>query len=157
MQDRKARRSSPGAMTCRRRKIRATFADQSAADLVPTIIPRFDDGFASTAPTGTFRPNAIGIYDGSGNVAEWVNDFYTVPTPGLKTPLVDPLGPGRWPDVCHPRCVVAACGRDRIAAQLSRLWRRGPARRGLSNSQDARLKFRATITAHSRVLTVYTR
>lgn len=69
------------------------FADRSARDLVPTIIPRFDDGFASTAPTGSFRPSSIGIYDGGGNVAEWVNDYYSVPTPGLKTPLVDPLGP----------------------------------------------------------------
>ena len=69
------------------------FADRSAIDLVPTIVPRYDDGFASTAPTGKFPPSAIGIYDGSGNVAEWVNDFYTVPTPGMKTPVVDPLGP----------------------------------------------------------------
>ncbi|MDA0705585.1 MAG: PEGA domain-containing protein [Proteobacteria bacterium] len=69
------------------------FADRSASDLVPTIIPRFDDGFAATAPTGLFTASPIGIYDGSGNVAEWVNDFYSVPTPGLKTPLRDPLGP----------------------------------------------------------------
>ena len=69
------------------------FAGRSAMDLVPTILPRYDDGFASTAPTGKFPPSAIGIYDGSGNVAEWVNDFYTVPTPGMKTPIVDPLGP----------------------------------------------------------------
>lgn len=75
------------------KKNSGNFADRSAADLVPTIIPGFDDGFASTAPTGTFTPSPIGIYDGSGNVAEWVNDFYSVPTPGLKTPLVDPLGP----------------------------------------------------------------
>jgi formylglycine-generating enzyme required for sulfatase activity len=69
------------------------FADRSSRDLVPTILPRYDDGFASTAPTGKFPPSAIGIYDGSGNVAEWVNNFYTVPTPGIKTPIVDPLGP----------------------------------------------------------------
>jgi formylglycine-generating enzyme required for sulfatase activity len=75
------------------KKNSGNFADRSAADLVPTIIPGFDDGFAATSPTGMFTPSAIGIYDGSGNVAEWVNDFYSVPTPGLKTPLPDPLGP----------------------------------------------------------------
>ncbi|MGI9200861.1 MAG: PEGA domain-containing protein [Woeseiaceae bacterium] len=75
------------------KKNTGNFADQSARDLTPTLIPRFDDGFAATSATGKFSPSAIGIYDGSGNVAEWVNDFYTVPTPGQKTPVVDPLGP----------------------------------------------------------------
>jgi len=69
------------------------FADKAAIDLVPTILPRYDDGFASTAPVGKFVPNVIGIHDGSGNVAEWVNDIYTVPTPGITTPVVDPMGP----------------------------------------------------------------
>jgi len=69
------------------------FADKSADNLVPTIIPRYDDGFASTAPVGKFGPSALGIRDGAGNVAEWVNDIYTVPTPGITTPVVDPLGP----------------------------------------------------------------
>ena len=71
------------------------YAGKAAVDLVPTIIPTYDDGFASTAEVGKFPPNAIGIFDGAGNVAEWVNDFYTVPTPGITTPLVDPLGPER--------------------------------------------------------------
>jgi formylglycine-generating enzyme required for sulfatase activity len=69
------------------------FADKAAIDLVPSILPRYDDGFASTAPVGRFVPNAIGIRDGSGNVAEWVNDFYTVPTPGMTKAVVDPMGP----------------------------------------------------------------
>jgi formylglycine-generating enzyme required for sulfatase activity len=71
------------------------FADRSAAEVVPSILPAYDDGYPSTAPVGSFKPNALGIYDGGGNVAEWVNDYYTVPTPGITTPVVDPTGPER--------------------------------------------------------------
>lgn len=71
------------------------YAGKSAAELVPTILPGYNDGFASTAPVGKFPPSAIGVHDGSGNVAEWVNDYYTIPTPGITTPVVDPLGPER--------------------------------------------------------------
>ena len=71
------------------------YADRTAIELVPSILPAYDDGYASTAPVGSFKPNAIGIYDGGGNVAEWVNDFYSVPTPGVTTPVVDPTGPDR--------------------------------------------------------------
>ncbi|NNF40068.1 MAG: SUMF1/EgtB/PvdO family nonheme iron enzyme [Woeseiaceae bacterium] len=70
-------------------------ADRSARELVPSILPAYDDGFASTAPVGKFKPNRIGLYDTAGNVAEWVNDLYTVPTPGVTTPVVDPVGPER--------------------------------------------------------------
>ncbi len=35
-----------------------------------------NDGFATTAPTGSYPPNSSGIYDLGGNVWEWCLDPY---------------------------------------------------------------------------------
>jgi formylglycine-generating enzyme required for sulfatase activity len=89
------------------------FADRSAIELVPSILPAYDDGYASTAPVGSFKPNSLGIYDGGGNVAEWVNDFYTVPTPGITTPS--------WHESRGAWLELATCRGDGIETQLQGL------------------------------------
>ncbi|HEU6447689.1 MAG TPA: SUMF1/EgtB/PvdO family nonheme iron enzyme [Verrucomicrobiae bacterium] len=54
------------------------FADQSDVNYFTNWphIEDYNDGFVTTAPVGSFRPNQFGIYDLSGNALEWCDDFY---------------------------------------------------------------------------------
>ena len=53
----------------------------------------YNDGFGTTAPSGSFDANAVGIFDLGGNVSEWVQDYYQVGQTQTETVLEDPLGP----------------------------------------------------------------
>ena len=72
------------------------FADMAAARMpgveIDRTIPGYDDGFAFTAPVGTFPANELGICDLSGNVQEWVGDEFSQ----LATNVLGVLSGGSW-------------------------------------------------------------
>lgn len=51
-----------------------------------------EDGYRTTAPVGTFSPNAYGLCDMSGNVWEWCIDYYR-PDYYARSPRRNPEGP----------------------------------------------------------------
>lgn len=69
------------------------YADARIADTLADVVPGYDDGYRGTAPPGSYPASPTGWYDLSGNVAEWINDHYTVYPTASETGVTDPLGP----------------------------------------------------------------
>jgi formylglycine-generating enzyme required for sulfatase activity len=74
------------------------YGDISAREILPTTLVTYNDGYPVSAPVGSFEPNAVGIHDLGGNVAEWVQDFYAIDSAETTVMVEDPLGPedGRY-------------------------------------------------------------
>ena len=66
------------------------YADVSAAHVVGRTIIGYNDNHIVSAIVPTFAPNAKGVRHLGGNVAEWVHDFYEIPS---ADDVADPLGP----------------------------------------------------------------
>jgi formylglycine-generating enzyme required for sulfatase activity len=71
------------------------------ADNPPSAMYADDDGFATTAPVGSFPKgkSRYGVQDVVGNVWEWVADSYAAYDPSLaQTTQADPKGPSAGAD-----------------------------------------------------------
>lgn len=106
------------------------YADHSALELATAVIENYDDGFTVTAPVGSFAPNALGLYDLGGNVAEWTHDLYSSYVDLDKGSAIDPLGP-------------ATAGRAHVVRGSS--WR-------TSSITELRLAYRESTEARSEHL-----
>ena len=80
------------------------------------------DGWVSTAPANAYKPNGFGLYNVSGNVWEWCNDWFS-PTHHITADPNNPIGPGHGQRrvlrggsyLCHR----SYCNRYRVAARSS--------------------------------------
>jgi len=68
------------------------FADVTSQNYLGQILFDYNDGYLGSAPIGSFTPNHNAVFDLSGNVAEWVHDYYGA-MGALGGVEVDPMGP----------------------------------------------------------------
>lgn len=76
-----------------------------------------EDGYLGTAPAISFEPNGLGLYNMTGNVWEWVQDFFGDTPPSAST-VVNPKGPktgtGRVQRGGSFLCHVSYCDRYHV-------------------------------------------
>ena len=75
-------------------QLSGNYSDQSAKNLLPTVIEGYNDKYVTSAPPAKFKSNTLGLYDMGGNVAEWCHDFYSIYSYDSEKTYVDPTGPG---------------------------------------------------------------
>lgn len=99
-----------------------------------------EDGYLTTAPVKTFRPNGFGLYNVAGNVWEWCADNFD-PAYYASSPTQNPSGPSAGEKrvmrggsfLCHD----SYCNRYRVAARSSNTPDSASANVGFRCANDA--------------------
>ena len=76
-------------------KMAGNLADESVIGFKELYIPNYKDNHRGLAPVGSFKRDISGLYDLTGNVKEWVHDYYLVSVPKSNMIYYDPSGPKR--------------------------------------------------------------
>jgi formylglycine-generating enzyme required for sulfatase activity len=74
-------------------KAAGNIADETARGLTRDYVPNYIDGHAQLAPVGSYPAEPSGLFDMTGNVNEWVHDYYDLVPPRAGARYTDPLGP----------------------------------------------------------------
>ena len=74
-------------------KMAGNLADESVIGFKELYIPNYKDNHRGLAPVGSFKRDISGLYDLTGNVKEWVHDYYLVSVPKSNMIYYDPSGP----------------------------------------------------------------
>jgi formylglycine-generating enzyme required for sulfatase activity len=92
-------------------------AGVEAENVLEATLEGYKDEYVVVAPAGKFRPTPLGLHDMSGNVSEWVNDYYlSYVDPATVT---DPLGP----EQAGRHVIRGANWKTASVAELRLAWR----------------------------------
>jgi formylglycine-generating enzyme required for sulfatase activity len=94
-------------------------AGAETGNSLPASLPGYRDEYPLLAPVGKFKPTPLGLHDMSGNVSEWIDDYYFSFVDSAT--VIDPLGP----EDGTRHVIRGANWRSAAAMDLRLAWRDG--------------------------------